>query len=254
MINCPNCGALIDENVTKCPHCGFINIEGAEKKFQEDIEDIKENIKEVKKQPIKAFGRGLSKGVKVILWTAGIVLVLAGIMFAILLFELRNHPKEFFLTAEDKAYEAAYKVTAGEELEDAFSDKDIARMARIYDKAYSEDRVKLWGINHYETSYAASCYMKLQDCLPNLDKDNISKREAEEITYYCFYFYYRAYGEDGAEIFDSIREDEIIPIINNRLGFSIEDMENFKDKVMSPPNVNRTNVYKATKKYFKNYH
>ena len=95
--------------------------------------------------------------------------------------------------------------------------------------------------------------MKLQQCLPNLDKDEMSVKEAEEITYYCFYFYYRAYGDDGAEIFDPIREDLVLPVITERLGFTVEDMENFRDRVLNPPNVNRSKVYKVTKKYYKDY-
>ena len=133
-------------------------------------------------------------------------------------------------------------------------ERDIAKLAEIYDTAYSKERVSLWGDPHYETGYASSCYMKLLDCLPNLDKDRMTKHEAEEITYYCFYFYYRAYGSDAAPIFDSIRDEEIMPIITERLGFTIEDMENFRDKVTDPPYVNRSRVWKITKKYYKQYH
>ncbi len=96
--------------------------------------------------------------------------------------------------------------------------------------------------------------MKLQKCLPNLDKEELSKREAEEITYYCFYFYYRAYGEDGAGIFDEIRDDEILPVINDRLGYSIADMESFRERVTDPPYVDRSKVYRIVKKNYKNYH
>ena len=44
-----------------------------------------------------------------------------------------------------------------------------------------------------------------------------------------------------------------MPIINNRLGYTIEDMENFRDTVTVSTGVYRSAVYKATKKYYKNY-
>ena len=252
MIICPNCGAKIEEDITKCPYCGYINIEGAEKKYQQDIDEIRDSIEEVKKEPAKAFKKGLSKGVKVILVTV-LVLIVLSIIFAVMAaFQAKDHPK-MFLSAEDEAYASAYRVMAGEQLQAAYEDNDIEEMARIYDKAYSEDRVSLWGDPHYETGYASSCYMKLKKCLPNLDKDKRTKRESEEITYYCFYFYYRAYGEDGEDIFDPIRQDEILPIIHERLGFSDDDMENFRDKVATERGINRTDVYKATKRYYRNY-
>ncbi|MBR5359410.1 MAG: hypothetical protein IK123_00850, partial [Lachnospiraceae bacterium] len=189
----------------------------------------------------------------VIVWTVGILLLLVIVYAVLLFFESRDKPK-IFLTAEDEAYASAYRVIAGEQLQAAYEDKDIEQMAKIYDTAYSEERVSLWGDPHYETAYAASCYMKLQNCLPNLDKEKLSKHEAEQITYYCFYFYYRAYGEDGAEIFDDIRDEEILPVIQDRLGFTIADMESFRDRVMDPPHVNRSKVYRIVKKNYKYYH
>ena len=252
LIICPNCGAKIEKDIDRCPYCGFINKEGAEKKFKADLDDIREDIKEVKKEPQKALVKGFKGGTKTILITVGILALLAVIFVAELLRETRDKPK-IFLSPEDQAYAAAYKEVTGRQLTQAYDDKDIVMMAQIYDKAYSQDRVSIWGVPHYESAYASSCYMKLKQCMDDLDNGNIGDHEAEEITYYCFYFYYRAYGEDGAEIFDTIRENEIIPIINDRLGYNEEDMEGFRDKVVVPPNVDRSQVHKVTKKNYKNY-
>lgn len=251
-IICPNCGAEIEKDSAKCPYCGYINIEGAEKKFQSELDEIGRNIEVTRKEPAKALAKGFTGGWKIILVTVAVLIILAVIFVLELIRETRDEPK-LFLTAGEQAYASAYAEQAGAQLTEAYDDKDIARMADIFDTAYSRDRVSLWGVDHYDAGYASSCYMKLQQCLPNMDKDEISQKEAEEITYYCFYFYYRAYGDDGAEIFDPIRDDLVIPVITERLRFTIEDMENFRDRVCNPPNVNRSKVYKATRKYFKYY-
>ena len=254
MITCPNCGAQINEDEATCIYCGYINIKGAEKKHQEHIEEIREDIEELKKEPEKALKKGMSKSVKVILRTLLILLILVGLYAVLVRFALRNDPK-MRLTPEEQAFTSAYKAEVQEQMEDAYDNADIAQMARIFDKARNEDRVNLWGVTHYETAYAASCYMKLQSCLPNLDNKMLSTREAEEITYYCFYFYYRSYGDDGAPLFDSIREDEIVPIITDRLGFTTEDMENFRAKVIEESGrVVRSKVHSTVKKFYKNYH
>lgn len=253
MMVCPNCGAQIEKDITKCPYCGYINKEAAEKKFREDLGEIQRNIEETKKEPQKALVKGITGGTKVILIISCILIFLVALFFVLLYIDTRDKPK-LFLTAKEKEYASAYVLMAGEQLDEAYEEKDIQRMAEIFDKAYSEDRVSIWGVPHYEAGFASSCYMKLQKCLSNLDKEEISNHEAEEITYYCFYFYYRAYGDDGAEIFDPIRENEILPIITERLGFTVEDMEGFREKVWFPPNVNRSKVHKVTKKYYKNYH
>lgn len=253
MILCPDCGAQIDKNTTKCPYCGYVNEEAAEKKFREDLGEIQRNIEEEKKKPRKAFFMGLTGGAKIILIIGGFLIFVVALFFVLLLMESKDKPK-LFLTAKEQEFASVYVLTAGKQVDEAYEDEDISRMAKIFDKAYSEDRISIWGVPHYEAGYASSCYMKLKDCLPNLDKEKISASEAEEITYYCFYFYYRAYGEDGAHIFDPIRENEIIPILTKRLGYTAEDMEDFKDAVWFPPNVDRSKVYKVTKKYYKNYH
>jgi len=169
------------------------------------------------------------------------------------LFALRDKPK-MHLSPEEQAIASAYKAEAMDKLQEAYDSDDIEQMAKIFDKAYSEDRVNLWGDPHYETAYAASCYMKLKNCLQNLDSGKLHKKEAEEITYYCFYFYYKAYGDDGAPIFDSVRENEIIPIITTRLGFTTEDMEGFRGKVTESSHVVRARVHRTVKGYYKNYH
>ena len=253
MITCPNCGAKIENDAIKCPYCGYINKEGAEKKFRSDIDEIKDNIEEAKKELPKTLAKGLKSGTKVIFITIGVIIIIAIVLALELAREMKDSPKEF-LTAEEQAYASAYKAEASKELSQAYEDKDIEKMAEIFDTAYSVDRVSLWGIDHYESGQAASNYLKLKQCLPNLSKEKIKKREAEEITYYCFWFYYKSYGEDGAELFDPIRENEIIPIILTRLGYTIEDMEDFRDKVMDPPYVNRTKLYRETKGFYVNYH
>ena len=65
MITCPNCGAQIKEESKKCIYCGYINIEGAKKMHERQIEEIKEDIKELKKEPEKALKKGMSKSLKI---------------------------------------------------------------------------------------------------------------------------------------------------------------------------------------------
>ena len=250
---CPNCGAQVETDSSRCPYCGYINEEGATKRFRKDLGDIRRDIEETQKEPARALARGFTGGTKVILITAGVLVVLA-LVFALELFrETRDKPR-LFMSAEEQEYASAYTLAAGEQLTEAYESGDIARMAQIFDKAYSVDRINLWGVPHYEAGYASSCYMKLQQALSDLDKGELSEREAEELTYCSFYFYYRAYGDDGAKIFDPIRQEEIIPIINDRLGYTSSDMEDFRSRVFYPPNVNRSDVYKTTRKYYKNYH
>ena len=55
-IICPNCGAPIEKDSVKCPYCGYINEEGAEKKFQEDLSEIKDDIADLAKGNYLVYG------------------------------------------------------------------------------------------------------------------------------------------------------------------------------------------------------
>ncbi|MBR4669286.1 MAG: zinc ribbon domain-containing protein [Butyrivibrio sp.] len=244
MMICPNCGAEIEKDVDRCPYCGYMSKESVERKYHAVIKSIKDKTEKKEKDPGKALVKGFFSGTRIKVITLTIIALLVVLFFV----EIARN-----LFPSEQAYASAYKEIAGEELEKAYKEKDIEKMAKIYDKAYYKDRVSLYGVPHYEAAIVSSNYMNLKQCLEVLDSGEIDTKEAEEITYYCFYFYYEAYDDEDDEIFDPIRNDEIIPIITDRLGFTIEDMEGFRDKVMYPPHVDRTKIYKVTKKYYKNY-
>ncbi len=54
---CENCGASFDENLPKCPYCGTLNEEGAEKEYKEKLERIRtklDNVDELASAEFKA--------------------------------------------------------------------------------------------------------------------------------------------------------------------------------------------------------
>lgn len=73
MIVCHNCGAQIEYDVDKYPYCGYINLEEAEKKYLDELIEIKENLNSIEKEPVKALKKGLSKSVRLILSTLGVL-------------------------------------------------------------------------------------------------------------------------------------------------------------------------------------
>ena len=84
---CINCGAQINTSDTKCPYCGYINEEGAEKAYIDHLYDIRDNLDSVDEKAATEYGRGYGKVLKLILITLAVLLVISGIVYAIRLTE-----------------------------------------------------------------------------------------------------------------------------------------------------------------------
>ncbi|MCM1189184.1 MAG: hypothetical protein NC541_07790 [bacterium] len=52
-IVCESCGGYYDRDLPKCPYCGSINIEGAEKEYLEKLEDVRGEMEELDGMPKK---------------------------------------------------------------------------------------------------------------------------------------------------------------------------------------------------------
>lgn len=76
MKTCENCGASFDENLPKCPYCGALNEEGAEKEYNEKLERIRtklDNVDELASEEFKAEAKVFLKVFLVTLLVVGIL-------------------------------------------------------------------------------------------------------------------------------------------------------------------------------------
>ncbi|MBR5361192.1 MAG: zinc-ribbon domain-containing protein, partial [Lachnospiraceae bacterium] len=83
IIKCSNCGAEIKESDTKCPYCGYINEEGAEKEYMEKLYDIRSSLDEVDKEAASGYGRDYGRIFKLIAITVSVLIIAAGAVYLI---------------------------------------------------------------------------------------------------------------------------------------------------------------------------
>lgn len=60
---CSNCGAQIDREAEKCPHCGAMHYPGAEKKYMGQLEDIREELEKLGEVQEKQVTEAVKKAV-----------------------------------------------------------------------------------------------------------------------------------------------------------------------------------------------
>lgn len=83
VVKCENCGAEMDIHEECCPFCGYINHVGAEEKYMEKMQDIKANLAEVDDQQIEVTKNEAKKGIKIVLITLIVILIIIGAFAAL---------------------------------------------------------------------------------------------------------------------------------------------------------------------------
>lgn len=84
MLYCENCHAPIPEHSAKCPYCGALNASGGEKKYMEQLYDLKEDVRELSSVPAMEYRREMGKIGRTIRGTFllfAIIAVISGIVF-----------------------------------------------------------------------------------------------------------------------------------------------------------------------------
>lgn len=82
MIICDNCGGSFNNDLPKCPYCGALNPEGAEKEYSEKLENLRVNLDNVDEQAKEAFMAEVKTFFRVLLITVAVVGVFALFSFS----------------------------------------------------------------------------------------------------------------------------------------------------------------------------
>lgn len=157
---CPNCGATLTEQDTKCPYCGTPNPAGAEKKYMNQLSDLRKQMEGLEKESHKAYKKELHRSSRFILRTC---LILVGILAAItILFQV----SEFISRQKSRAYtesKLAFEREYYPILNDLYAKGDDAATYDYYMSLYEKDGSDaLFRWKHYSYFNAYDSYYELQ--------------------------------------------------------------------------------------------
>lgn len=118
--------------------------------------------------------------------------------------------------------------------------------------------------SHYDLAEFYKGYIKIRDYyIPLLDKGSLTGNDARDMTGIAFSFYYRCYDhtmgvtgnstEDDIEFLDNIRDEYIIGILYDRMGYTSEDMESARKDIMKYNLFQVDKAYKYSDKYSERY-
>ncbi len=164
MVVCNSCGAHFDNDEPKCPYCGTMNYEGAEKEYFEKLEDIREDVEELNAVPMqetKAEWKNQGRFIKKIVITVLVLTVAFGAIISLEEKSYERDEKADFLWSQENYPKMDAMYEAGE----------FEELADFYTKAQEEDRL-LYNWQHADfvdtyisvkTFYEDLDYMKKYD-------------------------------------------------------------------------------------------
>ena len=80
-IICSSCGAEFDNDMAKCPYCGTMNYEGAEKEYLEKLEDVREDLDDLNEVPLEETKDELKKQGRLIRKVLMVAIIIGFILF-----------------------------------------------------------------------------------------------------------------------------------------------------------------------------
>lgn len=158
---CPNCGGDFADWASKCPYCGNMNYQGAEKQYLDQLETLRQDMEELPEVSKEHYRRGIGGVVKRMFWPL-LVLILAAVAIAALGMLWEQY--------QEKKYEDRYLRTYAWEKENFpqlnqwYEAGEYDKIVEFSDRLLEEDSE--FQLNNWEhTVFVTDYYKPYGDCL-----------------------------------------------------------------------------------------
>ncbi len=265
-VRCSNCGASIGIHEKKCPYCGYINPEGAEEKYMDDLTKVRKELDVVDEAAAAEYKKSLSGGLKTAVITFAVMIGLILGLFGLYML-MANVMEDTFSagsrTPEEEMAEIAAEREFFPKLDSLYDSEDYEGLVKL---SQSEEAraVDIWNYPHYELLYYYKMYMDVRDIyIPELDDKKLAKDHAGWMTEDVFNFYYRCYDislgsagkntERDIQVLDDIRDGYMLDILYSRMMYTQEDMEAAKGDIMENGFFHMSEAQKYSDRYYERY-
>ncbi len=167
MISCPSCGAQFEDTLAKCPYCGTMYYPAAEKEYMDQMEDLREDVGELKELPKEEAKQHLKKRAGFIRTVLILIAVIAAVIGGLY---LRNERKEAKETEEEYRWIREH----APELDSLYESGQYDEMTEQYSSYRNEGKpVWLWG--HSEFAYRLSVIRETEELLREVESGHNGK-------------------------------------------------------------------------------
>lgn len=233
---CENCGAEFDIHEPKCPFCGHINMVGAEEKYMQDMEEIKDRLDHIDEEQVETIKQEVKKSWKLV------IIIMASILAIVLIFAIALYAYQRTMSAHFDSlglYES-------DPLEvERWNDAHLADIEAMYEAGDIEGLVDFYGelsdssnygaFNNWEHAFLISQIYDLRFWMKYLDNgDKPDDLVLHQIMFNILYYYNGDYKgtlmpeEDYDIILDEVNKDT--EKVCNIFNISQKDLEEMNEE------------------------
>lgn len=168
LVVCNSCGAQFSNEEPKCPYCGTMNYDGAEKEYFEKLEDIREGVEELNTVPVQETKAELKKQGKLIKKVVIVVLVLAAVLGGIIFLQEKSYDR-------DEKADFLWREENYPKMNAMYEEEQYEELVAFYRQAEEEDKpVYMWEHAEFVRAYDhVQCYYEYEEFLDTVVDDEI---------------------------------------------------------------------------------
>jgi len=256
VVFCKNCGGDFDASEPKCPFCGYINYSGAEKKYMDELGQIKENLDDIDDAVVRDNKKMVGKYAIVIGCVAAIVALV--VVLIVVIAKLRE--SEFWSGEPDAKEKLLWEVENFPKLEAWYEEGNYAAILEFENQMYLEESpYDLYNFEHKAFLDVYRCYDQIRWYIDDLDEGRLSEPGSYSLTYNVFKFYFKEYEEsynpltEEEQVIVAGYREEVMDYLYNRMKYTDEEMESIRDRVYGEGYVDFTESKAYAETVYKRY-
>lgn len=253
-IKCLNCGAEFGREHAKCPYCNTIYEWGAEEKYMQELEGIKEELAEIPEQVEEAYKKETFAAWKKILIIVGAAAVLVGIGAGIFA-GVRKMSKRFY--EEDIKASLLWEKEYFPKMDEWYSEGNYDAILELMHEHYEDEGYAVWEWEHYYFINAYESYLDFMDSVDYMTNEETANRKTSQYMvgsaiHFVFFLKKANYTAEEWEMIQ-VWQAQVEEVLYEEMKFTEEEVKELYEKINDDGYIDYDECDKYTSKIWKRF-
>lgn len=156
IIICSSCGGECSEEMASCPYCGSTLLPGAEKKYMEQLRDVKDRMEDLEDVPLEETKTAIRKQGKAL----KIGVIIGAVLLVLILGSAWLLDRTLYTDEDDFKQQYLWKQTNFPLMDELYEKGDYDGLSRFYEEHMDDQNAQFYDWDHFDF---LNEYMTYQD-------------------------------------------------------------------------------------------